>query len=70
MILILVYTVALFFLGLGNAVITYHILRYRDAGDASGVVLTVYYVLVFTVLFLTAISLDWTNLTTISTLTF
>lgn len=62
MIALAIYIVALFFLGLGNAVATYHILRYRDSGDLSGIVLAVYYGLVFLVIILTAVSLDWVEL--------
>lgn len=56
------YVFALFLLGIGNAVITYHILRYRDSGDISGVILIIYYVLTISVLLGTAFLLDWSEL--------
>lgn len=56
------YLAALFFIGLGNAVATYHILRYRDPDDLSAVVLVAYFILVFIILVLTAFLVDWTEL--------
>lgn len=59
MLALLIYLIALFFLGVGNAVITYHILRYRDPGDLSGTVLAVYYGFVIAILVSTALLVDW-----------
>lgn len=59
---LILYVVALFLLGIGNAVVTYHILRYRDADDISGVVLVVYYVLTVIVLLGTALLIDWNQI--------
>lgn len=62
MIAIFIYLIALFFLGIGNAVATYHILRYRDPNDASLMVLSAYYIFIAIVLIITAFSVDWTAL--------
>lgn len=62
MIAVLLYIVALFFIGIGNAVATYHILRYRDPDDLSGIILILYYALVLAILIGTAISVDWMEL--------
>ena len=59
---LIIYIVALFFLGIGNAVITYHILRYRDDDDISGVVLVIYYILTVVVLLGTAFLIDWNQI--------
>jgi hypothetical protein len=59
---LILYIVALFFLGIGNAVITYHILRYRDPDDISGIVLVVYYILTVIVLLGTAFLIDWNQI--------
>ncbi len=59
MIALTLYLIALFFLGLGNAAIVYHILRYRDSDDASGTILFVYCVLVFVILTGTALFFHW-----------
>lgn len=56
------YLAALFFIGLGNAVATYHILRYRDPDDLSAVVLVAYFIVVFIILVLTAFLVDWSEL--------
>ncbi len=56
---IAIYVVALFFLGLGNAIIYYHILRYRDPEDISGFVLAVYTVLVLGIVIGTALLINW-----------
>lgn len=64
MIALFLYITALFFIGIGNAIATYHILRYRDPNDASLTVLTLYYVAVGTVIVFTAFGLDWSQLFT------
>lgn len=56
---LIAYIIALFFLGIGNAVITYHVIRYRDPGDIAGFLLTFYYALVITILISTALLVDW-----------
>lgn len=56
------YLFALFLLGLGNAVVVYHILRYRDPDDASGFVLLFYGILVVIVLASTALLISWQEL--------
>ena len=58
-IVLIIYLFALFFLGLGNAVVTYHILRYRDPDDASGAVLFVYFIIVFIIVIGTALLVNW-----------
>lgn len=62
MIALVLFIVALFFLGIGNAVVTYHILRYRDPDDISGVVLVVYYLIVSIILIGTAFLINWSDL--------
>jgi hypothetical protein len=62
-----IYLVVLFFLGLGNAVITYHLLRYRDAGDASVAVLVAYYVAVGIIIVGTALLVDWSEILSVAT---
>jgi hypothetical protein len=54
----IVYVIGLFLLSIANAVVTYHILRYRDPDDASGVVLVVYYIVVALVLIVTLFAID------------
>lgn len=61
MIPLLLYIIALFFIGLGNALATYHILRYRDPDDLSGVILVVYYIVVILVLVGTAFFINWSE---------
>lgn len=62
MIILVIYLFFLFLFGLGTAVVTYHILRYRDSDDISGIVLAVYYILVFIVVIATALFVDWQRL--------
>ncbi len=62
LIAVLLYLVSLFFLGIGNAVVIYHILRYRDADDNSGIVLIIYLILVVLVMIGTAVLVDWGQL--------
>lgn len=61
MITIFAYLIALFMLGIGNAVATYHILRYRDRQDSSLTVLVGYYALVIVILIITALAIDWST---------
>lgn len=56
---LILYVIALFFIGLGNAIVTYHILRYRDPDDISGVALVIYHLILLVVVVGTAILLDW-----------
>lgn len=62
MIALLIYIAVLFLLGLGNAVVTYHILRYRDPNDISLVVLIIYYILAAVILVGTAFLIDLNEL--------
>lgn len=62
MISLALYLIALFFIGVGSAIATYHVLRYRDPHDASGVVLVVYYLVAFVVLVGTAFMINWSEL--------
>ncbi len=62
MIAVAVYLIALFFIGLGSAIVTYHILRYRDANDISLLVLVVYYALIVLILIATTSLYDWPTL--------
>lgn len=62
MIAIVIYIIVLFLLGLGNAVVTYHILRYRDDQDISASVLIIYYILAVMVLIATAFLVDFNEL--------
>lgn len=64
MIALLAYVVVLFLLGLGNAVVTYHILRYRDDHDIAGIVLAIYYLLALVILVATAFLIDFNQLLT------
>lgn len=64
MIALLVYLVFLFFLGIGAAVVSYHILRYRDADDASGIILAAYFIVSIGILVGTALLLDYQTLFT------
>lgn len=59
---LVIYVIALFFLGIGNAIVIYHILRYRDPDDASGLVLIVYLILAFVIIVGTALFLRWTDI--------
>ena len=59
---IILYIIALFFLGIGSAVVTYHMLRYRDPDDATGFVLVTYYALVLAILIATVLLLDYNSL--------
>lgn len=56
------YIIALFFIGIGNAVTIYHILRYRDADDISGIVLVIYLALAMVIVVGTAILIDWRSI--------
>ncbi len=58
---IFAYIVALFLIGIGNAVVTYHILRYRDRDDISGGVLVVYYIFALAVVVGTALLINWSQ---------
>jgi hypothetical protein len=58
MLAFIAYIVVLFLLSIANAVVAYHILRYRDPDDASGVVLVAYFVLVAIVLIITLFAID------------
>lgn len=62
MILFIAYSFFLLLFGLGTAVVTYHILRYRDRDDISGVVLAIYYFVVFAIVIGTAVLIDWQQL--------
>jgi len=62
MIALLIYVAVLFLLGLGNAIVTYHILRYRDDHDIAGIVLAIYYLLAFVILVSTAFLVDFNEL--------
>jgi hypothetical protein len=66
MIILAIYTFFLFLFGLGTAVVTYHILRYRDPDDISGIVLGIYYVLVIVIVVGTALMIDWQRLFTVA----
>ena len=57
-----VYIFVLFLLGLGNAIVIYHILHYRDPDDASGFVLGVYIIIVLAVLVTTTLLLNWNTI--------
>ncbi len=62
MIAILLYLAALFLLGVGNAVIAYHILRYRDPDDISLTVLIFYFAVIVLILLGTLLFVDWQEL--------
>lgn len=62
MIGLVIYLIALFFIGLGSAIVTYHILRYRDANDISLLVLVIYYALIVLILIATTTLYDWPTL--------
>lgn len=62
MALIALYLLFLLIFGIGTSVVTYHILKYRDQGDISGVVLAIYFILATIIIVGTAILVDWPTL--------
>lgn len=59
---LVLYLIAIFLLAIGNAVVIYHIVRYRDPGDASSPVLLGYLVLVIIILVATLFGIDWSSI--------
>lgn len=62
MIALALYITALFFIGIGSAVASYHILRYRDPDDISAAILVIYYALTGLILIATAFLINWQEL--------